>query len=164
MTKQFQKWRLGKDGFVAVESVFAMSFFLIVLLLSLAFFTYIQPTTQIQRELHTLATIAERQGGLTDADISYFVSQVSKHDFVDERKNEIVVKAVTYPSNLDVSNVDPINSSGKNYVPRTSKEVINIYVEVPANDQLLRPLVNFFKVTELPEKYKMKESVMSERN
>lgn len=163
MNEYLSQWRRDKSGYVTIEAVLAMSFFVIVLFLSIGFFTYIYPQTTLQREIHTLATIAERQGGLTQTDIEQFKEKLNQYDFIRYAPSEIEVTAVTSESGIDASNVSPLGSSGTQYITRGSNEIINITVKVPANDGLIRPIAEFFNVTDLSDHYVLSESVMSER-
>lgn len=155
-----------KDGYVSVEAVIAMSFFFIVFFLTLGFFTYIQPHSSLQREVHTLATIAERQGGLTAQDIADFKEKLQTHSFIQQSPYATEVTATTYPSQDDVSDVIPLGgdgSVGTPYVTRDSKEIITITATIPANSTMLRPIANFFGVDSISDYYEISESVMSER-
>jgi Flp pilus assembly protein TadG len=155
-----------KEGYVSVEAVIAMSFFFIVFFLTLGFFTYIQPHSSLQREVHTLATIAERQGGLTAQDIQDFKDRLQTYSFIQQSTNPIEVTAVTSPDNTDVSDVVPLGGDGTvgtPYVPRNSKQIINVTATIPANSTMLRPIAKFFGVTSLSDYYEISESVLSER-
>lgn len=151
------------DGYVSVEAVIAMSFFFIIFFLTLAFFTYVQPYSNLQREVHTLATIAERQGGLTNEDILEFETKLQAYSFINESPNPIIVTATTSPSGTDVSNVTPLGEEGNDYVPRSSKEIITVTAVVPANSAWISAVANFLGVTNISDTYTLSETVMSER-
>lgn len=155
-----------KDGYVSIEAVLAMSFFMIVFFLTLAFFTYMQPYSTLQRDVHVLATTAERQGGLTAQDIDLFKDKLNAYSFIQSSPNPIEVTAVTKPTNLDVSDVTALGSqgtAGTPYVPRSSKEVIVVTANIPANSTMLKPIANFFGVDSISDYYQISESVLSER-
>lgn len=155
-----------KEGYVSVEAVIAMSFFFIVFFLTLGFFTYIQPHSSLQREVHSLATIAERQGGLTASDIAEFESKLQTYSFIQQSSNPIEVTATTTPNNIDVSDVVPLGGDGTvgtPYVTRNSKEIISITATIPANSAMLRPIAKFFGVDSVSDYYEISESVLSER-
>lgn len=164
----WNKWKERNEGYVSIEAVFAMSFFLIMFILVIGFFTYIYPYTSLQREVHVLASIAERQGGLTPQDISDFQDKISQqHDFIQNSPLGVEVTAVTQPSGTDVSNVIPLGEEPSpdttDYIHRDSKEVINITVTVPANTAMLKPVADFFQVKSFTDTYVLTEPVMSER-
>lgn len=155
-----------KEGYVSVEAVIAMSFFFIVFFLTLGFFTYIQPHSSLQREVHTLATIAERQGGLTAQDIVDFKDKLQTYSFIQQSSNPIEVTAITSPNDIDVSDVVPLGGDGTvgtPYITRNSKEVITITATIPANSTMLRPIAKFFGVDSISDYYEITESVLSER-
>lgn len=155
-----------KEGYVSVEAVIAMSFFFIVFFLTLAFFTYIQPYSSLQREVHTLATIAERQGGLTAQDIQDFEGRLQEYSFIRTSSDGVQVTAITYPNYNDVSDVVPLGgdgSVGTPYISRNTKEVITITATIPANSTMLKPLAEFFGVDTISDTYQISESVLSER-
>lgn len=155
---------IRKEGYVSIEAVFSMVVFFMVFFLTLAIFTYVQPHSSLQRELHTLATIAERQGGLTAQDIEEFENRLQAHIFILESSIPVEVTAVAYPSNQDVSDVSPIgDTTGTPYITRNSKEVIVVSASVPANSQMLKPLAEFFGVDNVSDTYGLSETVMSER-
>lgn len=157
------KWLSQKDGYVSIEAVVAISFFLMIFFLTLAFFTYIQPHSAIQREVHVLATIAERQGGLTPADISLFEEKLQSYPFIRNSSKNIEVSAVSQKSGIDVSNVTPLGLSGNHYITRDSKEIITITAKVPSNNTLMKPILNFFGIEFMSDYYIISESVLSER-
>jgi len=155
------KWKQlvnNRDGYVSIEAVFAMSFFLIVFILVLGFFTYVYPYSNIQREVHALATLAERQGGLTADDIANFETSLEKYDFINNSTLDTEVIAITSPSGIDATNI-----SSTNYVSRDSLEVINVTVKVPSNNLFIKPVAKFFGVTSLSDYYVFVEPVMSEK-
>lgn len=152
-----------ESGYVSVESVFAMSFFLVVFILCLGFFTFVQPFTTLQREVHALSTLAQRQGGLTVDDISRFEDRISEYQFVDANKGGIEISAFTIPGDIDALGIDGLEDVGDNYVKRDTNEMIQLVVSVPSNNTLLAPVANFFGVGGILEKYTFKETFMSER-
>jgi len=152
-----------KEGYVSIEAVIAMSFFLVVFFLTLGFFTYIQPHSTLQREVHTLATIAERQGGLTAEDIENFEIKLQSYRFIQDSSIPILITATTQPGDLDVSDVTPFGEEGEDYISRNSKEIITVTATLPSNSSMLKPLANFFGVETISDYYIISESVMSER-
>jgi len=155
-----KKW---ESGYISIEAVFAMSFFIATFILTLGFFTYVYPYTLLQKEVHVLATVAERQGGLTAEDVENFRDSLQKYLFMQNRVDDIEVNAVTSPSGLDAMNVTPLGESGDNYIKRESKEVIEIVVRIPSNNQMIKPVARFFGITDVSDYYTLTESVMSER-
>lgn len=153
----------NESGFVTVESVIAMSFFLIVFLLCLGFFTYVYPYTKLDREVHALATLAQRQGGLTLEDVQNFEAKIAEYAFVDVSKGDIEVTAHTIPGDMDAIGVDGLEEAGEYYVKRDSKEFIELIVTIPSHNEVLTPVANFFGVGGIAERYTFKETFMSER-
>lgn len=153
-----------KEGYVSIEALASMIVFFMVFFLTLAFFTYIQPHSSLQRELHVLATVAERQGGLTPQDVLEFETRLQDYNFILESSTPIQVTAVAYPSAQDVSDVIPVGGTlGDPYITRSSKEVIVVTATVPANSQMLKPIAEFFGVDSVSDQYLLSETVMSER-
>lgn len=152
-----------ESGFVSVETVFAMSFVIIVFLLVLGFFTFVQPYTKLDREVHALAQLAQRQGGLTLDDVQNFEEKLAGYEFVNVSRGDIEVFAHTIPGDMDAIGVDGLEEAGQYYVKRDQKEFIELIVTVPSHNEVLKPVANFFKVGGLAEKYTFKETFMSER-
>jgi hypothetical protein len=153
----------GQSGFVSIEAVFAMSVFLIVFMLVIGFFTFIHPYTTIQRDVQALTTLAERQGGLTNQDVQNFKDKLTSYSFVSESVRVIDVEAVTSESSTSAIGVDGLDVAGTNYISRDSKEFINITVTVPSNTKTLIPVLRYFNVSGITDKYTFQTSVMSER-
>lgn len=152
-----------KRGFVSVETVFAMSIFLAFFMLVLGFFSYVYPYTNLQREVHVLATIAERQGGLTPEDIANFKSRLEAYPFI-QQTDQVDVFAYVADTLEDVTDVTPLGVEGDHYVKRDSKDLIVVEVRVPSNGKLLRSAAKFFGVDGISDQYILKETVASFRN
>ncbi|TCJ98255.1 UNVERIFIED_ORG: hypothetical protein BDK47_11841 [Anoxybacillus amylolyticus] len=152
-----------KDGYVSVETVFAISIFLVFFLLVLGFFTYIYPYTVLQRDVYVLGTIAARQGGLTQEDIDQFKERLTRYPFL-VHTDQVQVSVYVDGSLQDAANVTPLGEEGGNYVTRESKDLISIKVRVPANGELLRAAAKFFGVGGISDEYVFWETVASYRN
>lgn len=152
-----------KSGFVSIETVFAMSFFLIFFFLVIGFFTYVYPYSVLQREVHALATLAQKQGGLTLEDVQNFEDRVVQYRFVDISKEDIEVTAVAIPSNMEAIGIDSLDEAGNNYIKRDSKEFIQLTVTIPSYNEVLTPIARFFGVNNVMERYTFRETFMSER-
>ncbi|WCF11408.1 hypothetical protein NDS46_31110 (plasmid) [Paenibacillus thiaminolyticus] len=152
-----------RAGFVSIEAIFAMSMFLMLFLLLIGFFSYIYPQTTLNREVHALATLAQRQGGLTLDDVDSFVTRIEEYQFVDTSRGEIEVSAYTTPGDMDAIGVNGLDEAGAYYVKRDSKELIELTVTVPSYNQLLTPVARFFGVSGVSEHYAFREIFMSER-
>ena len=152
-----------KSGFVSIETVFAMSFFLIFFFLVIGFFTYVYPYSVLQREVHALATLAQKQGGLTLEDVQNFEDRVVQYRFVDISKEDIEVTAVAIPSNMEAIGIDSLDEAGNNYIKRDSKECIQLTVTIPSYNEVLTPIARFFGVNNVMERYTFRETFMSER-
>lgn len=152
-----------KSGFVSIETVFAMSFFLIFFFLVIGFFTYVYPYSVLQREVHALATLAQKQGGLTLEDVQNFEDRVAQYRFVDISKEDIEVTAVAIPSNMEAIGIDSLDEAGNNYIKRDSKEFIQLTVTIPSYNEVLTPIARFFGVNNVMERYTFRETFMSER-
>lgn len=162
MTLKSKRYR-SRSGYVSIETIFAMTFFLLVFLLVIGFFTFIHPYTTLNREVHALATLAQRQGGLTLEDVDNFHGRIENYPFVDTSKGEIDVSAYTIPGDMDAIGVDSLDEAGEYYVTRDSKEFIEMVVTIPSYNELLTPVANFFGSTGAVDRYVFKETFMSER-
>lgn len=153
----------SKSGYVSIEAVFAMSVFIIFFLLSISFFAYLYPQSQLQGEVEVLSLLCQRQGGLTEDDIANFEDSLRKYSFIDQSDLPIVVTAKTSPSGFDAIGVTDLEDEGDNYVKRESKEIINLVVQIPANNGLLKNIAQFFGIDSVNDYYYYFEPVMSER-
>lgn len=156
----FQQLR-KKEGFVAIESVVSMSFFLIFFLLALGFYIHIYAQGTVNRDVHALATIAEQQGGLTDENIADFSNKMEGYSFLDSSK-AIEVTAVT-KSGIDATGISLIESDNSFYISRKSGDYIQVIVSVPVSNPLLQNAANFFGVGDTLQSLQSQESVYSER-
>lgn len=158
-----KKSLLDKEGSVSVEAVFAMSFFMIFFLLTIAFFTFMYPQISLQKEVSALATITERQGGLTELDIEEFRNSLQGYKFISDSPNSIIVEAETSPSGILAIGVTPIGEEGENYISRDSKEIIRLKVKIPSNSGYLKRVGAVFGIKNVSDYYYFTEPVMSER-
>lgn len=158
-----RSWLGNRSGFVSIETIWAMTFFLLAFFLLIGFYTFIRPYTTIGRDVHDLSVLAQRQGGLTIEDVDNFKAKLAEYPFVDESKGEIEINAYTTPGDMDAIGVDGLDEAGDYYVKRDSKEFIDIVVRVPAYNEVLTPIVRVFNATGVPQTYTFKETVMSER-
>jgi hypothetical protein len=163
----FRKLCKNQKGFVSIETIIATTTALMIVLVSIGFFTLIYPRVMLQIETHNLAQKAKVQGGLTDihsqpvnSDIEQFKDRLEKLGY---DRDKIEVTAVTKPGNINAIGVTPLYESGNNYIKRDSKEMIQITVRVPANTSIKAPLSFFRNTTPVPEYYTIVETVMSER-
>lgn len=156
----FQKIR-NKEGFVAIESVVSMSFFLIFFLLALGFYIHIYAQGTVNRDVHALATIAEQQGGLTSENITDFKNKIEGYSFLDSNK-AVEVTAVT-KSGIDATDISLIESDDSFYISRRAGDYIQVIVSVPASNPLLQNAAHFFGVGELLDTLQSQEIVYSER-
>lgn len=163
----FSKIKNSK-GFVAIESIIAMSGLIFFLLLFVSFLCYTLPKITLEKEVQTLAQIAKIQGGLTDkvsqpvnSDIELFKANLDKMGF---DISQVVIQAKTIPSGYNAIGVTPINSKGSNYIKRDSKELIEILIRVPADKSLFDSPLKFFGIKNtLSGVYTFREIVGSER-
>ncbi|WCK57688.1 hypothetical protein PP175_27005 (plasmid) [Aneurinibacillus sp. Ricciae_BoGa-3] len=158
----------NKKGFVSIETIIATTCALMVVLLSIGFFTWLFPRVMLQIETHDLAQKAKIQGGLTDAtsepvnsDVEQFKNRLAQMGY---DKNQVNVIATTKPGNLNAMGVTPLHDNGTNYIKRDSKELIQLTIQVPANNSIKAPM-SFFGLNQnlVDNKYTIVESVMSER-
>ncbi|ADO59465.1 hypothetical protein [Paenibacillus polymyxa] len=152
-----------ESGFISIETIFAMSFVIIVFTLCLGFFTFVQPYTQLDREVHVLAQLAQRQGGLTMDDVQFFKERVSAYSFVNLSDGLIQVDAHTIPDDRDVIGVTSLDEAGDEYVRRDEKELIQLVVTIPSHNDILKPVARFLGVSDVSDHYTFKEVFMSDR-
>lgn len=158
----------NSKGFVAIESIIAMSGVLFIILLFVSILCYNYPRIMLEKEIQPLAQTAKIQGGLTDetsqpanSDIDMFKDRLSKMGY---DKSKIVVTAKTIPGNQNAIGVTPINSNGNNYIKRDSKQLIEVVVSVPADKGIFTAPLTFFGVKNtLNDRYVVREVVGSER-
>ncbi|BBW98952.1 hypothetical protein GsuE55_37850 (plasmid) [Geobacillus subterraneus] len=146
-----------------METVFAISVFLVFFFLALGFFTYIYPYTVLQRDVHVLGTVAARQGGLTQEDIDQFQERLARYPFLG-RSDQVQVSVYVNGSLQDPASVTPLGEEGGHYVTRESKDLMDIEVRVPASGTLLRAVAKFFGVEGVSDEYVFWETVVSYRN
>ncbi|WPS85410.1 hypothetical protein SMD22_01920 (plasmid) [Brevibacillus halotolerans] len=153
----------SESGYVSIESVIAMSFFLIIFLLCIGFFTYVHPYTKLDREVHTLATLAQRQGGLTIEDVQNFEERIAEYAFVDLSRGNVEVIARTIIEDMDAIGIDGLEDAGSYYVKRDNKDFIELTVSIPSHNEILKPVASFFGVGGVIDRYTFNETFMSER-
>lgn len=153
----------NNSGSVSVESVFALSIFLIMFLMCISMFTYVYPQIQLQNEVKALAVMCERQGGLTEDDLFNFEASLQKYSFIAESEVPIIVTAETYPSGLDAMGVTGLDETGTNYIKRNSREIIGLTIKIPTNNSFVNQMMHFFDVAGVGDYYVFYEPVMSER-
>lgn len=158
---------LSKNGFISIEAILSTILALMVVLVSIGFFTTIYPRIVLQLETRNLAQIAKIQGGLTDissepegSDIEVFKDKLAKFGY---DRNKIEVQAFTNPGNKNAMGITPLEKNGNNYIKRGSGETIYIKIKVPANTSIKAPLSYFKAQSSAVEEYKVLETVMSER-
>ena len=158
---------LNKKGFVSIEAIIATTTALMVVLVAIGFFTLIYPRVMLQIETHNLAQKAKIQGGLTtvisqpvDSDVELFLKRMEDIGY---EREDVKITATTKPGNYNALGVTPLYEGGSNYVKRDSKEMIHIVIEVPANTSINAPLGFFNSDSKANEKYRVVETVMSER-
>ena len=153
----------NESGFVSIETIFAMSFVVIMFILCLGFFTFVQPYTKLDREVHVLSQLAQRQGGLTLDDVQFFKERIAEYSFVNLSDGDIQVDAYTMPGDRDVIGVTGLDEAGDEYVRRDEKELIQLVVTIPSHNEILKPVATFFGVSGVSDKYTFKEVFMSDR-
>lgn len=158
---------LNKKGFVSIEAIFSTAFALMVILVAIGFLTLIVPRSLLQIETHNLAQKAKLQGGLTtvvsqpvDSDVELFLQRMEEIGY---KREDVKITATTKPGNYDALGVTPLYQGGSNYVKRDSKEMIHIVIEVPANTSITAPLGFLRSDAKVNDKYRIVETVMSER-
>ncbi|MBP1308697.1 hypothetical protein JOD82_001717 [Paenibacillus sp. 1182] len=161
--KKYLSHLTKESGFISIETIFAMSFVIIVFFLCLGFFTFVQPYTKLDREVHVLSQLAQRQGGLTLDDVQLFKERVSEYSFVNLSDGIIHVDAHTMPGDRDVIGVTGLEEAGDEYVRRDEKELIQLVVTIPSHNEILKPVATFFGVSGVSDKYTFKEVFMSDR-
>lgn len=156
--------RSNKGG-LTIEAIPALALALFVMMTALGWFTYLTPRQNLEKQVHILAQKAKIQGGLTNSgtnnDLTLFLNTLQAKG-VD--KSKVVVTCRTSPSNQNCLGVTKLNTSGTNYIKRSSLEMMVIRVEVPTSPRLLKMTQTFFgKTNAIPDKYIFEEAVLSER-
>lgn len=164
----------NKKGFIAIETIIALTVVIIVILLFLGFWLYLYPRIVLEKEVHVLAQQAKVTGGLTNEQVSKFSETMNKLGY------EIYSLSVG-TTNQPASNTSKYNGlvnvypkggvSGsctaagyQNYIKRTDSEKIVISVKIKANGFIKGPLAFFGTITQLGDVYNITETIMSERN
>lgn len=160
--KRWPTWIQQKKGFAAIEAVFVMTFFILFLSLGLAFFLLIHSYGQIQQETHALATLAERQGGLTTTDVEQFQGRLAEYSFIG-LPEDVKVQAKGMRSGTDATVVDPIGTPNGYYIKRDSNDLIEIVVTTPSNGNILNGIAGVLGVGNAVSHYQIKEVIYSER-
>lgn len=158
----------NNKGFIAVESLIAVSALLFFFVLFVSFLSYTVPKISLEKEVQNLAQIAKKQGGLTDknsepnnSDIETFKNTLEKMGY---DKSKIIVTAKTIPSGQIAIGVTPLDGSGSNYVKRDSKELMEILISIPADKTLFNAPAKFFGIKNIVSGvYTFREVVGSER-
>jgi|HigsolmetaAR206D_1030411.scaffolds.fasta_scaffold00003_61 hypothetical protein len=163
----------AKKGSFSLEAVIAMMFVLMLIWLGVAYYTYLTPRQVLTQEVHTLATTAKLQGGLTESDIERFKDRLVEKGYVPkDKKDEIVVTAVAEDeagNKKNVTSVLPLsegyNDDPNAYSHRGSKEIITVTAQIPAKIQFLKVMLSFWnsQPNEKMYDYTFQETVMSER-
>lgn len=137
---------MKKKGFVSLEVVLFSGFILILLAVLIGVFAYIYPAFTLQRDIDLLTRQAQRNGGLTDKNVSDFKDKVDNYYFVKKSKKPIIIEG------------NAIGVDDWNYVNRESGEIIDIIVKIPSNNEIIK------RYTEKSgDYYVFKVSVMSEK-
>lgn len=166
--KKMKKKLKNKKGFIAIESLIAISALLFFFVLFISFLSYTIPKISLEKEVQNLAQIAKKQGGLTDktsqpvnSDIELFKDTLEKMGY---DKNSIVIEAKTIPSGQMAIGVTPLNEEGNNYIKRDSKELIEITISIPADKSVFNVPLKFFGIkNNLSGVYYFREVIGSER-
>lgn len=162
------KKRRNNKGFIAVESIIAVSALLFFFVLFVSFLTYTVPKISLEKEVQNLAQIAKKQGGLTDkiseptnSDIEVFKDTLGKMGY---DKTKIIIVAKTIPSGQVATGVTPLDGSGNNYIKRDSKELMEILISIPADKTVFNAPAKFFGIKNVVSGvYTFREVVGSER-
>lgn len=156
------KYNNEKDGYVSIETILVMTYVLIFFLLVVAFFTFEFSRTEIQKDVSTLSTICERQGGLTQDNIVNFKAKMKRYPFIKDSSFEISVTAVT-DNGEDMTAVTPLNKDGNDYVSRSTTQIINLTIKIPSNSSFLSATTKILGVVGVNNYYVFYFPVMSER-
>lgn len=153
------------DGSFSIEAVLAMANVLIIFMMIIGFYTFINPYTILNRDVHALATLAQRQGGLTDEDVEQFKERLNAYGFVDPQKGDIEVYAQTI-NEVEAIGIDGFGEAGTNYIKRDSKDFIVLAVSVPSYGDYLTSVFRVMGMggQKAPDRYLFKETFLSERN
>lgn len=143
---------MKKKGFVSLEVVLFSGFILVLLAVLVGIFIYIYPTFTLQRDIDLLTRQAQRNGGLTNKDVSDFQNKIGNYNFVKESGKPIIIEGTTDSG----KNIIGINNW--NYIKRNNNEIMNITVKIPSNSEVIK------RFTEKSgDYYVFKVSVMSEK-
>lgn len=165
-----------KKGSFSLEAVFAMAGILMITLLGISYFTYLIPRQMLTQEVHTLAQTAKIQGGLTDetsepgkSDVERFKQRLSEKGFDPEK---IIVEAVAENQLGEKRSVVGVEPLSEGYIPeseslyshRNSKEVITVYVTIPAKKNFVNAMSRYWSGEDSAlGDYKFSETIISER-
>lgn len=163
----------SKRGSFSLEAVISMTFVLFLICLGVGYYTYMTLQQVLTQEVHTLATTAKLQGGLTEQDVERFKDRlVDKGHIPADRRDEIAVIAIAedeYGNEKNVLGVLPLSEGYSDdpnaYSHRGSKEIITVTARIPAKVNVLRAMLRFWDtdIKEGMEYYVFQETVMSER-
>lgn len=165
--KKKQNIKQNKKGFVAIETILSTTLALSIFVLFAGFLVYMMPRIMLEKETQTLAQIAKKQGGLTDAtsqpvnsDVDRFKDTLASQGY---DRSKITVTAQTSPNNANAIGVTPLTENGTNYIKRDSKELITITVTAPADSSLFRIPFSLMGFSKTMHNYIITETVGSER-
>lgn len=158
----------NNKGFVAIETIIVLAGVMFFLLLFISILCYNYPRIMLEKEVQILAQTAKIQGGLTDdtsqpkdSDISLFKDRMEKMGY---NRDEVEITALTIPGKINAIGVTPMNLEGNKYIKRDSKELIEITVIAPANNNVFKAPLKYFGIDRATmSNYVIREIVGSER-
>lgn len=142
----------NKKAFITIDVILSSSFIFGLLAVFIGIFVYIYPSFLLQRDINLLTRQAQINGGLTYTDIENFKNKVSDYYFVKNSNKPIIVDGRT-ENGRNIIGVD-----NKNYISKTSGEVMNIIVKVPSNNKIISKFSN-----NSSDYYVFTSSVLSEK-
>lgn len=158
----------NKKGFMSIEAIMSMAVVLMVVVLSIGFFTYMIPRQAIEEEVHLLGRIAKMEGTLTVTDVGEFQKNMVDRNLAKD-ENEVTVEIFKENTSGTVSTLLPLGTK----VSRGDREsfnhvesyvVLKVVATVPAKKTGVVGALNFFNVNSdgLSDKYVFSERIMSE--
>lgn len=150
-----------KGGYVSIEAVISMSFFMIFFFLLLSFYLFVHPYTMMGRDVHALSVLAERQGGLTTENIETFKERIAEsYSFVEHDSVEVYLE--TSSGKVPISD-DLLDEDSESYIRRESGDLMTLSVSTNSNNFSLSGIAQYFGISKSIERYSFKEVVYSER-
>lgn len=168
--KEKLKEEKNKKGFIAIETVIALTVVIIFILLFIGFYIYLYPRIVLEKEVHTLAQQAKITGGLTQPQVQEFNKAMDTLGYTVQSLN-VSTTNHQYAENGSASGLvnvypkgGPCTGGSQNFIKRTESEKLIITVKVKANNFIKGPLSFFGTTNSLSKTYNITETVMSERN